>query len=757
MTETKAKRRGWVKNAAIIFLAVLLVLTFFSNTIMNRSLPEVAAQYPTSGSINLKIRGTGTVSANQTQKVSIAESRKVKGVAIRAGDTVEEGQALFLLAEQDSEELAAAKTTLASMELAYEKALLDASATSSGSNYDILSAQLTLEEAIERRDKAKVYDAEREPLQEALDAAAKALSDANANADLLPEKGFLDDANEKLTKAKAAQEKAKTDFSYYAELHGVSDYDGLADQIETLWEELDKLYDDYNDVLDDIAELNQQKSDAYWGLSNAEAALKNTITEAANSVVNSPRPAQQVSEIKKQYQAAKSAWDTLVNERYSDCIEIENKYKDTTFIGPKRVKNVLIFESSTEYGDNGEITNALKDTDSISSYSLDAIYVSMVWWHMTYDAAQAYVDAMDSDSGADEIQDQIDTKTRTQKDLINQIEDKEEDLNEKRKVLSDPDMQDAYNAVLEANEAVKLANDDVYRAQLNYDEAIKSPSSNVSAAQKTYDEAKKQLELLEQEYEGVGTYTEEQKNVISAEKALSSLYESQQSQNISDQKEELDMQDQKKKLDEQRELVEDLEKNASETIVYAPCSGTVASVNVSAGDTTIMNEAMAEIELTDQGHELSFEVTKEQAARVSVGDQAEIDNRWGVDITAVLVQISNSKDNPGTMKKLTFDLKGEDVVAGQSLTLSVGQKSQSYEVIIPNSALREDAQGKFVLVVKSKSTPLGNRYSVERVDVEVLAADDNNSAVKGMLTTGEFVVITSTAPLSSGDNVRLPE
>ena len=34
--ETKAKNRDWVKNAAIIFLAVLLVLTFFSNTIMNR-------------------------------------------------------------------------------------------------------------------------------------------------------------------------------------------------------------------------------------------------------------------------------------------------------------------------------------------------------------------------------------------------------------------------------------------------------------------------------------------------------------------------------------------------------------------------------------------------------------------------------------------------------------------------------------------------------------------------------------------------
>ena len=42
--EFKTANREWVKNAAIIFLAVLLVLTFFSNTIMNRSLVEVATE-----------------------------------------------------------------------------------------------------------------------------------------------------------------------------------------------------------------------------------------------------------------------------------------------------------------------------------------------------------------------------------------------------------------------------------------------------------------------------------------------------------------------------------------------------------------------------------------------------------------------------------------------------------------------------------------------------------------------------------------
>ena len=54
--EFKPKNREWVKNVAIIFLAVLLVLTFFSNTIMNRSLPEVATQNVSSGSITARVR-----------------------------------------------------------------------------------------------------------------------------------------------------------------------------------------------------------------------------------------------------------------------------------------------------------------------------------------------------------------------------------------------------------------------------------------------------------------------------------------------------------------------------------------------------------------------------------------------------------------------------------------------------------------------------------------------------------------------------
>ena len=80
--ETKPKNRAWVKDAAIVFLVVLLLLTFFSNTIMNHSLPEVATQMVTDGTITAKVRGTGTVAANGSHKVKAKANETIGRVMV---------------------------------------------------------------------------------------------------------------------------------------------------------------------------------------------------------------------------------------------------------------------------------------------------------------------------------------------------------------------------------------------------------------------------------------------------------------------------------------------------------------------------------------------------------------------------------------------------------------------------------------------------------------------------------------------------
>jgi multidrug efflux pump subunit AcrA (membrane-fusion protein) len=146
--ETQVKKREWVKTAAIIFLAVLLVLTFFSQTIMNRSLPEAATAAAQSGTINAKIRGSGTVSANEVYNVTISQTRKIASVMVKVGQTVAAGDVLFTLEEQESDELKQAQTDLETQEVNYQKSLLSLSNTAAQSSHDVQKARNAYNDAL---------------------------------------------------------------------------------------------------------------------------------------------------------------------------------------------------------------------------------------------------------------------------------------------------------------------------------------------------------------------------------------------------------------------------------------------------------------------------------------------------------------------------------------------------------------------------------------------------------------------------------
>lgn len=184
----------------------------------------------------------------------------------------------------------------------------------------------------------------------------------------------------------------------------------------------------------------------------------------------------------------------------------------------------------------------------------------------------------------------------------------------------------------------------------------------------------------------------------------------------------------------------------------------IASINVAAGDEVTSGMTLAEITLTDSGYTVEFTVTGEQARKIKTGVRAEVTNNYYSDITALLTGIKTDPSNPSSQDKLLiFQITGRDVTQGQLLALSIPCSSQTYDCIVPSSAIGEDTDGKFVLVMQSKSTPLGNRYYASRVSVSVLASDDINSAVQGDMNGSDFIITTSEKPLKAGDQVRMED
>ena len=594
----KPKNREWVKNAAIIFLAVLLVLTFFSNTIMNRSLPEVATQNVTSGSITAKVRGTGTVTAIGNHVVKAEQTREIRAVMIKAGQTVEAGDVLFVLGEGESSEIEQAQETLRTLQVSYQRAAIGVPAIS--------------------------YRAEEHEIER---------------------------AREELKEAKEALEAVKK---------------------------------------------------------KASREIPSAQLEAAE---------QELYEAKLATQAAKDEVDSRE-------LELEDKKIERDAI-------------KTMYND--KLNQAIDNRQ---------------WWQDMVADQQATVDALKKAKEEGSEDPDIDQKILEAETELAQDKLRLEEAVAREKALLDPasqiELTEAERAVQEAQTRVDDAMDDY----LNAETAEAAAKAKVAAIQAVIDEIM-----------GTETVSEEYKKAreayIAAEDRLFTLENNLELKKISDAKSQslsyLDLTDLGQQIEKAKQKLAELS-GGEQNQILAKVSGTVQSVECTAGETKAKGDALATIEVPDMGYTLSFTVTNDQARRLKVGDTATVSNYyWGKQITATLESIRVDPKNPQTNKLLTFNVDG-DVNVGAELTISVGQKSANYDLIVPNSAVRSDANGSFVLKIEAKSSPLGNRYIARRVNVEVLAEDDMNSAVTGDLSNwGDFVITTSNAPVKSGDMVRLAD
>ena len=196
--ETTVKKREWVKDAAIVFLAVLLVLTFFSNTIMNRSLPEVATAAVSSGSIVARVRGSGVVTATGKQQVKAKETRTIRSVMVKVGQEVNTGDVLFVLGEGDETALEQAMNTLRALQYDYQRQAMNVP-TYDGSSYD-----RSVDSAYERMVRAEQA---RNKAAEAYELALSRDSAANiqvTSAEIAQVEAQLKDISEQLSAAQAA-------------------------------------------------------------------------------------------------------------------------------------------------------------------------------------------------------------------------------------------------------------------------------------------------------------------------------------------------------------------------------------------------------------------------------------------------------------------------------------------------------------------------------------------------------------------------
>lgn len=617
MTEQRVKNRGWVKNVAIIFLAVMLVLTFFSNTIMNASLPEAAVQYVQSGSITTQIRGTGTITAKEVYEVKTTTSRKVQSVLVTKEQEVKVGDVLLILAAGEGTETDELKTQLETAKYSYQQKLINMS----GGGSEVTRAQEKLQEAIAARDAIAV----------------------NITA-------------EDIELAKVRYEAAKERYQ----------------------------------------QLTYELEDAGGYVEGGKGDSLKELSDAVN--------------------AAQLEYD-------SNCI----RYKNEKYY----IEDILASEAARQlYKDKQACAEAIADVFTASEGSLIDYFVTYAG--STFAERKALgLEFYIFDGNASYI-------TNLPSQALAEIAK-------------------GYNAIREARDALTKAQD-------AYNKAVESMQPQNEALNKQVTEAKREMDALDAEYKELSekktAYDTAKDNVVSCENALQTLLKTSQLDNLELSKLANEIAELEAKLEELSGGEKDAEGNVTGGQIVSEVNGVVKEINVTAGNNTDPATAVMTIEVPDRGYTVSMNVTNEQAQKVTIGDTAEISTGyWGSSgLSGKLVGIrNNTSAGQSGGKQLVFDVTGSDITSGTQVSVSIGQRSQNYDTIVPNSALRSDSNGSFVLVIVAKSSPLGNRFVATRVDVTELAKDDVNTAVSGGLSAYDMVLTTATKPVEDGMLVRLPD
>lgn len=96
IAEYAAKRKVSGK-LLVIFIVMMVLLTFFSNTINNFTLPRVTLESPVRGSLIKEISGEGTIEAKSVFEQYIDTNLTVLEVNVQVGDSVRKGQPVLSL------------------------------------------------------------------------------------------------------------------------------------------------------------------------------------------------------------------------------------------------------------------------------------------------------------------------------------------------------------------------------------------------------------------------------------------------------------------------------------------------------------------------------------------------------------------------------------------------------------------------------------------------------------------------------------
>lgn len=248
-------------------------------------------------------------------------------------------------------------------------------------------------------------------------------------------------------------------------------------------------------------------------------------------------------------------------------------------------------------------------------------------------------------------------------------------------------------------------------------------------------EAKMDLEILQKEYD---------KLLIQKDHAL-------KEHDLDIQSAELDLELKKNYI---KRLEEEL--NAAKEIV-APVDGFIQEINFSKGEIANESKPLFKMTYSDKGFEIKIYIDRMKASYLEVGNDVNV-KITHLDVRKVkgkIREISENLQDEKDKMNLFIDFDVRDLKGGEQGEIHITKETQTYEVLIPNEAVRQSKTDFFVFLIKEKNGPLGNEYYVQKANIFCGGSDSSHTVVTDGLYEWDKIIVSSDKPISEGDRVKL--
>lgn len=285
----------------------------------------------------------------------------------------------------------------------------------------------------------------------------------------------------------------------------------------------------------------------------------------------------------------------------------------------------------------------------------------------------------------------------------------------------------------------------------DYDNLVEEYDLQVSNAEITMESAKLRMEaakedvsgsdleykLLKKEYEAAtNAVAEARRRREEAVKEWNRSLEASREEVVTDLAQKVQLRGELAECEETLKKLQGIKEGQGQ--IAAPEAGVLLNCLVETGNRTGDGACMI---YAKSGDGVEVSVSEEEGAILSIGDQVKLQCKSALGDNRKFDGRIRYQESANGQRTLHIEADVSGLPAGQSVQMSYSYNSETYDLVIPRSALHQDSVVYFVYVLEQVEGILGTEYRPRKETVTLLEKNGEYAAIRSPAIDGETEII----------------